>query len=465
MDKIKRLIRSVLMSSKEGVLAHCFEKEFQDLTMTELNPREFGFNNINDFMTSMQDVVRVMQTRGEVIFHAVATAETQHIKRLVSNQKSNTKKTKKVTVKCRAINQRYERALYQRSHNSHQSTSGCKRNVAYAGKRQSVNKPIQSPNEQNAGDQNKIKTIKTPSRRNPVNMNRPKAIKCTSRQNAGNLNKSKNTTGITSKATGNAKSTNTDGLRELSPVILKTNIAHDNQPNFAIPGKVESTDTNGWRDLSPVIVKNKIVYVNQPNSFFDQGAMGKLIVVMVTRVSWPDLFMVPVERLGHLETITTMIVQYFSKDNASRYCNPSAGDKGIYAAICNSHTEPVWRRVEIGDVFGKHTSVYLVDSGEVDVVPTGSLRYIPQPITSIPKLAIVGRLGGIAIKDTLSLNARYCFEKILTGHRLTAHVMDSFFEENMPIYDICVYRDNGKGVECINDEMVVEWKVADYLKY
>lgn len=228
-------------------------------------------------------------------------------------------------------------------------------------------------------------------------------------------------------------------------------------PSVSPEDHIKVSETVG--ELKP---HNSITYVNPPKSFFYQGVMGKLIVVEITRVLWPDLFMVPVERLVHLQNITSMMTQYFLKSD-SKCCNPTRGDKGIYAAICDRYTRPIWRRVEVRSVIGKHTSVYLVDRGEVDVVPTGSLRCLPPHITVLPKLVMVGRLGGISIKDSLSLQARKRFEDVITDHPLTAHVVDCFVENNLLVYDICVYRDDGKKVECVNDVMVEEWKVADYV--
>lgn len=95
LEEAKTMLRAVLMSCKEGVPAHILQRDYRDITQEPLPFKKLGFSNLDDFINSIPDVVRVRRNKqGEVVYHAVANEETAHIQSLVSKQKSTKKKKK-----------------------------------------------------------------------------------------------------------------------------------------------------------------------------------------------------------------------------------------------------------------------------------------------------------------------------------------------------------------------------------
>ena len=91
---VKGLLRSVLMSSKEGVPAHVLQRDYREQTFESLPFQKFGFRNLDAFIESMPDVVRIKRTPAGEIYHAVADETTAHISKMVSKQRSNKKRTR-----------------------------------------------------------------------------------------------------------------------------------------------------------------------------------------------------------------------------------------------------------------------------------------------------------------------------------------------------------------------------------
>ncbi|XP_041361192.1 tudor domain-containing protein 7-like isoform X1 [Gigantopelta aegis] len=93
LQQVKAMLRSVLLSSKEGVTEECFLEDYQSVTGELLPFKKFGYMSQSSFIESLPDVVHIRRNKfGETVYHAVADETTAHIQRLVSKQKS--KKTK-----------------------------------------------------------------------------------------------------------------------------------------------------------------------------------------------------------------------------------------------------------------------------------------------------------------------------------------------------------------------------------
>ncbi|XP_067666250.1 tudor domain-containing protein 7B-like [Haliotis asinina] len=93
LKQVKAMLRSVLLSCKEGVASQRFLVDYRDVTGEYLPYKKFGFSSVSDFIASIPDVVHVRRQGGEEIYHAVADETTAHIQKLVSKQRS--KKTKR----------------------------------------------------------------------------------------------------------------------------------------------------------------------------------------------------------------------------------------------------------------------------------------------------------------------------------------------------------------------------------
>ncbi|XP_078584676.1 tudor domain-containing protein 7-like [Branchiostoma floridae x Branchiostoma japonicum] len=84
------MLRAVLQSSKEGVLASRVQGEYRGITGEFLPYKQLGFHSLDAYMQSIPDVARIARNRdGEVVYHAVADASTLHIQRLKAGEKSN----------------------------------------------------------------------------------------------------------------------------------------------------------------------------------------------------------------------------------------------------------------------------------------------------------------------------------------------------------------------------------------
>ncbi|XP_046357075.2 tudor domain-containing 6-like isoform X1 [Haliotis rufescens] len=93
LKQVKAMLRSVLLSCKEGVASQRFLVDYRDVTGEYLPYKKFGFNSVSEFIASIPDVVHVRRQGGEEMYHAVADETTAHIQKLVSKQRS--KKTKR----------------------------------------------------------------------------------------------------------------------------------------------------------------------------------------------------------------------------------------------------------------------------------------------------------------------------------------------------------------------------------
>ena len=87
-DKVKKDLRAMLISAPLGVPAHIFSKDYRQMNGKEIPFRELGHRNLDEFVFSIPDVVRIgTGPTGMVTFYPVATKETQHIVNMIKKQK------------------------------------------------------------------------------------------------------------------------------------------------------------------------------------------------------------------------------------------------------------------------------------------------------------------------------------------------------------------------------------------
>ncbi|XP_035385922.1 tudor domain-containing protein 7A [Electrophorus electricus] len=92
-DLLKKMLRAVLQSSKNGVALSRLQSDYRALTGESIQYREMGHASLESFLRSVPNVVRLERDRsGEVVCVAAVCKETAHIAQLVSRQK-NLKKT------------------------------------------------------------------------------------------------------------------------------------------------------------------------------------------------------------------------------------------------------------------------------------------------------------------------------------------------------------------------------------
>eukprot|EP00731_Ephydatia_muelleri_P018722 Em0011g762a len=86
--KAKKLIRALLISCPRGMPAKDFAADFRNTMGKPLPFQNFGYRTLDDFVKNIPDVVKVSPgPNGEKYYYGVATAETQHVARLVATQK------------------------------------------------------------------------------------------------------------------------------------------------------------------------------------------------------------------------------------------------------------------------------------------------------------------------------------------------------------------------------------------
>ncbi|XP_077574664.1 tudor domain-containing protein 7A [Stigmatopora nigra] len=100
-ETIKKDLRSVLQSSKEGVEAKNLQFEYKSLVGEEIPFHKLGFKHLEDFLRSIPSVVRLDYRNGNLRCFAVACRETEHIAQLVARQKSSKKSGRSQIVNCR----------------------------------------------------------------------------------------------------------------------------------------------------------------------------------------------------------------------------------------------------------------------------------------------------------------------------------------------------------------------------
>ena len=90
LDKAKQFLRSLLLSTPNGLSARNVEEDWQAMGYVACPYRELGFSSVENFLRSVPDVAELKSRRGsENIYGGVADKSTKHIKELVVNQKNS----------------------------------------------------------------------------------------------------------------------------------------------------------------------------------------------------------------------------------------------------------------------------------------------------------------------------------------------------------------------------------------
>jgi len=88
--RIVNSIRAVLMYNKHGLLLEVFEQEYRGMVGKPIPHKFFGFNCIYDLLVAWPEVVEVTQLGGgQVLLIGVPDKKTEHIAKMVGNQRDN----------------------------------------------------------------------------------------------------------------------------------------------------------------------------------------------------------------------------------------------------------------------------------------------------------------------------------------------------------------------------------------
>ncbi|XP_074486805.1 tudor domain-containing protein 7A [Sebastes fasciatus] len=100
-ESIKKMLRSVLQSSKAGVSINTLQSEYRSLCGESIPLKKLGYSKLEDYLASIPSVVRLEHRMGEMKCFAVVCRETAHIAELVARQKSSKKSGRSQFVNCK----------------------------------------------------------------------------------------------------------------------------------------------------------------------------------------------------------------------------------------------------------------------------------------------------------------------------------------------------------------------------
>ncbi|XP_028306396.1 LOW QUALITY PROTEIN: tudor domain-containing protein 7A [Gouania willdenowi] len=97
----KKMLRSLLLSSKDGVSLSALQSEYRSLCGEFIPLRKLGFSSLEDYLKSISSVVCLRFHKGELRCFAVSNEDTAHIAELVARQKSIKKRGSAQVINCK----------------------------------------------------------------------------------------------------------------------------------------------------------------------------------------------------------------------------------------------------------------------------------------------------------------------------------------------------------------------------
>ena len=88
LQSTKKLIRSILLTGKDGFTKETFLKMYKQFEGSACPYRELGFQSLEHFLKSIPDVVEFRFVNDKELYFGVSDEKTRHISKLVQNQKS-----------------------------------------------------------------------------------------------------------------------------------------------------------------------------------------------------------------------------------------------------------------------------------------------------------------------------------------------------------------------------------------
>ncbi|XP_071359625.1 tudor domain-containing protein 7A isoform X5 [Trachinotus anak] len=100
-ESIKKMLRSVLQSSKTGVSINTLQLEYRSLCGESIPLKKLGYSKLEEYLRSIPSVVRLEYQMGELKCFATVCQETAHIAELVARQKSSKKSGHSQVINCK----------------------------------------------------------------------------------------------------------------------------------------------------------------------------------------------------------------------------------------------------------------------------------------------------------------------------------------------------------------------------
>lgn len=90
LDEIKKTIRALLISAKNGLSPQQLLRDYLNIVGTTIPLQDLGFSTLTEAISKMPDVARVEKTfSGRIIYHGVPDTSSKHIADLVSKQRNS----------------------------------------------------------------------------------------------------------------------------------------------------------------------------------------------------------------------------------------------------------------------------------------------------------------------------------------------------------------------------------------
>ncbi|KAI1888320.1 hypothetical protein AGOR_G00183800 [Albula goreensis] len=100
-ELVKKMLRAVLQSNKNGVSLSRLQADYKALTGDFIPHKQLGYTSLDAFLHSIPSVVKMERNRtGEVVCFATVCKETAHIAQLVARQRSSKKTGRPQLVNC-----------------------------------------------------------------------------------------------------------------------------------------------------------------------------------------------------------------------------------------------------------------------------------------------------------------------------------------------------------------------------
>uniref|UniRef100_A0A667WL59 Tudor domain containing 7 a n=1 Tax=Myripristis murdjan TaxID=586833 RepID=A0A667WL59_9TELE len=100
-ESIKKMLRSVLQSSKGGVSVTRLQSDYMSLCGEGIPVRKLGYTTLEEYLRSIPSVVRMEYRMGQLTCFAAVCKETAHIAELVAKQRTSKKPGHSQLVNCR----------------------------------------------------------------------------------------------------------------------------------------------------------------------------------------------------------------------------------------------------------------------------------------------------------------------------------------------------------------------------
>lgn len=97
LDEVKTTIRSCLVTHKGPISIKQLNTQYLTFEEEVIPYKEFRFKTLVDFLSSLKDVLRIVDRNGELFVRVIDTENTRHISSLVANQKPAKQKKSKRT--------------------------------------------------------------------------------------------------------------------------------------------------------------------------------------------------------------------------------------------------------------------------------------------------------------------------------------------------------------------------------